>query len=141
MTREHRMSTTGSCLCGAVAYRVDGPLRDVLACHCTQCRKTSGNFVTATSCAKSDLSIAGEASISWFTSSPGVRRGFCSVCGSQLFWDVAARSTMSIFAGTLDGDPGLRLSGHIFCEAKGGYYEITDGLPQQTGAYRRESCG
>ncbi len=128
-------------MCGAVAYRVDEPLRDVLACHCTQCRKSSGNFVTATACAKSDLNIAGEAALSWFESSPGVRRGFCSICGSQLFWDVADRNTMSIFAGTLDGESGLRLTGHIFCEAKGDYYEITDGLPQQTGAYRRESCG
>ncbi|HGG64526.1 MAG TPA: GFA family protein, partial [Rhodobacteraceae bacterium] len=36
---------TGGCLCGAVTYVVNGPLRDVIACHCTQCRKSSGHHV------------------------------------------------------------------------------------------------
>ena len=39
---------TGGCLCGGVRYEVDGPLRDVVACHCSQCRRTSGHFVAAT---------------------------------------------------------------------------------------------
>ena len=39
----------GRCLCGAVNYRVDGPLRPVVACHCGQCQRTSGHFVAATS--------------------------------------------------------------------------------------------
>ena len=30
---------SGSCLCGAVTYEVHGPLRNVVARHCKQCRK------------------------------------------------------------------------------------------------------
>lgn len=41
---------TGGCPCGGVRYEVRGPLRDVIACHCTQCRRTSGHFVAATAC-------------------------------------------------------------------------------------------
>lgn len=118
---------TGSCLCGAVTYRVSGPMRPVIACHCTQCRKTSGHHVAATSAAREDIDISGE--VRWYRSSPTARRGFCPACGSNLFWD-GPGANLSIMPGTLDGATGLRLKAHIFCADKGDYYEIADGLPQ-----------
>ena len=117
----------GSCLCGAVRYRVNGPLRPVVACHCLQCRKTTGNYVTATSCARNALSVEGE--LRWYTSSETARRAFCPTCGSQLFWD-GPGDHMSIMAGTIDGETGLQIAGHIFCATKGDYYKITDGTRQ-----------
>ena len=117
----------GSCLCGAVRYQVTGPLRPVIACHCTQCRKTSGHHVAATGAARGDVEIMGD--VRWYRSSPEARRGFCATCGSNLFWD-GPGSHLSIFAGTLDRDPDVRLAGHIFCADKGAYYRIGDGLPQ-----------
>ena len=121
------MTVTGSCLCGAVRYDVNGPLRPVVACHCAQCRKTSGHHVAATSALRGDVEIHGH--VTWYQSSPTARRGFCAVCGSNLFWD-GPGVNLSIMAGTLDGDPGIALVGHIFCADKGSYYEIADGLPQ-----------
>lgn len=118
---------TGSCLCGAISYRVTGPLRPVVACHCRQCRKTSGHHVAATSVARDDIEIAG--AVTWFASSPQARRGFCGTCGSNLFWD-GPGSHLSIFAGTLDGPTGLALAGHIFCADKGDYYSLSDDLPR-----------
>lgn len=122
---EHR----GQCLCGAVSYRVHGPLRPVVACHCGQCQRTSGHFVAATSAYRRDLSIEGEDRITWYESSPGIRRAFCATCGGQLFWDDPRRETVSIFAGSLDKPTGLKLVEHIFVADKPDYYEITDGLP------------
>ncbi|MEM7745460.1 MAG: GFA family protein [Pseudomonadota bacterium] len=127
------MSKTGSCLCGAVRYVVTGPLRDVVACHCTQCRKTSGHHVAATAAAHADIDITGADSIRWYPSSPGVRRGFCGTCGSQLFWEVEGRDTVSIFAGSLDGDSGLNTSAHIHAGTKGDYYDIAAGTPVYPG--------
>lgn len=124
------MAVTGGCLCGAVRYRVTGPLRPVVACHCTQCRKTSGHHVAATAAARGDVAITG--AVRWFASSAAARRGFCPVCGSNLFWD-GPGAHLSIFAGGLDGDAGVRLAGHIFCADKGSYYRIVDGLPQWPG--------
>ena len=118
---------TGGCLCGAVTYVVNGPLRDVIACHCTQCRKSSGHHVAATSCHRDDIDVTGK--VTWYQSSDTARRGFCGICGSNLFWD-GAGVNLSIFAGTLDGSTGIKMAGHIFCADKGDYYELDDDLPK-----------
>ena len=102
-------------------------MRPVIACHCTQCRQTSGHHVAATSAPREAVGIEGE--VRWYISSATARRGFCPVCGSNLFWD-GPGANLSIFAGTLDTPTGLRLAGHIFTGDKGDYYEIADGLPQ-----------
>lgn len=120
----------GSCLCGAISFVVSGPLRPVIACHCTQCRKTSGHHVAATSARREDVEIKGEPT--WYRSSDTARRGFCSTCGSNLFWD-GSGANLSIFAGVLDGDAGLTIAGHIYCAGKGGYYDIPDEVPQSPG--------
>lgn len=120
----------GACLCGAVRYVINGPLRPVIACHCRQCRKTSGNYVTATSADPKDVTLSGP--VSWFRSSDRAERGFCPTCGSNLFWRQPGH--LSIFAGTLDTHPqDLRLAGHIYCDDKGRYYEIADDLPRSGG--------
>ena len=77
---------TGSCLCGAVQFEVHGTLRPVLACHCTQCRKQTGNYMSATACADQELRMVRSDGLKWFRSSPEARRGFCQDCGSVLFW-------------------------------------------------------
>ena len=123
--------TRGGCLCGAVTYEVDGPLRPVIACHCVQCRKTSGHHLAATSAPRDSVAITGE--VAWYTSSDMARRGFCPVCGSNLFWDRGGE-TLPIFAGTIDGETGLRIVGHIFCASKGDYYEIPPDARQADGS-------
>jgi len=122
---------TGSCLCGQVTYQTDSVLRPIVACHCTQCRKTSGHHVAATSALKKEMNITG--TVTWYQSSPTARRGFCATCGSNLFWDSADSDRISIFAGTLDHTAGLKLAGHIFVDDKADYVELTDGLPQAAG--------
>ena len=118
---------TGGCLCGGVRYRVTGPLRPVVACHCSQCRRSSGHHVAATSALRAGVAIDGP--VTWFASSGHARRGFCGTCGSNLFWD-GPGATLSIFAGTLDAPTGLSLVSHIYCADKGDYSEIADGTPQ-----------
>ena len=122
--------TTGSCVCGAVRYTVDGPLRAVTACHCTQCRKETGSFYLSTQAADADLDIAPSLALKWFRSSNFARRGFCGTCGSNLFWKADGSDRTSITAGTLDGATGLTIAKHIFCAFKGDYYEIAAGPPQ-----------
>lgn len=116
----------GSCLCGAVTYQVSGPMRSVVACHCTQCRKTSGHYVAATQVPKDSLEIQGPDNLSWYQSSATAKRAFCKTCGSQLFWTELASDDISITAGTLDGPTGLRMDRQICGDTKGDYYALPD---------------
>jgi hypothetical protein len=117
---------TGSCLCGAVKYEAQN-LRDVLACHCVQCRKQTGNYMSATAASDVDFKITESRGLKWYRSSPTAQRGFCSECGSVLFWRGEGKDYTAITAGSLDGPTGLKLSGHIYCDNAGDYYEITGG--------------
>ncbi len=117
---------TGGCLCGAVRYRATGPLRDVVFCHCTRCRRTHGHFAAYTSCPRERLELVEQRGLRWYEAD-GRRRGFCSVCGASVFWERPGEATISIAAGTLDGPTGLRPGRHIFTADAGDYYEIADG--------------
>lgn len=123
------LRATGGCLCGAVRYEVRGPLRDVVACHCTQCRRMTGHFLAATAARDSDLKVTQATGLNWFSASPGARRGFCSQCGSTLFWKGNGRDYTAIAAGSLASPTGLKLVQHIFTADQGDYYRIDDGLP------------
>jgi hypothetical protein len=121
---------TGSCLCGAVSFEVAGELPAPDACHCGQCRKQSGHFWASTDVPRAAVTMHGADKVTWFQSSERVRRGFCSVCGSFLFWDPIGRDKIAIGMGAFDAPTGTHLEKHIFVADKGDYYEIADGLPQ-----------
>lgn len=122
---------TGGCLCKAVCYKITtAEVRDLIACHCTQCRKTSGHFVVATACANEHLDINDErGALTWYASSPDAQRGFCKECGSSLFWRNRHENTTSLMAGSLDNTEGLRIREHIYVADSGEYYEINDEAP------------
>lgn len=121
----------GSCLCGAVAFEVSGPLSPPDACHCSQCRRQSGHYWVSTDVPRERFSIRGEESLSWYQSSERVRRGFCSICGSALFWDARGHGKIAVAMGAIDSPTGTHLAKHIFTAYQGDYYDIADGLPQE----------
>ena len=123
---------TGGCLCGGVRFVVeaDAPrettLRPLVACHCRQCRKTSGTFVVATKIATKHLSFQTQETLVWYRSSQGAQRGFCSRCGASLFYRRRAgkdqpqmqheqhQEAWSVMLGALDQACDLPFAGHIF---------------------------
>ncbi len=129
MSEEH----TGHCLCGAVRFRTTGRLREVIACHCSQCRRQTGHFYAATNVGDEGLAVEGEDNVTWYRASETARRGFCRTCGSALFWKADGSGYTSILAGAFDQPTGLTIGVHIFCADKGDYYEIADGVPQYAG--------
>jgi hypothetical protein len=58
-----------------------------------------------------------------------------------LFWKGSEEDFCGILAASVDEPNGLVLTSHIFVESKGGYYEITDGLPQFEGYDRPVGAG
>ena len=121
---------SGKCLCGGVQYVVTGPLRGVIACHCSQCRRTSGHYAAMTSALSKDIELTSSSSLIWYRSSPTAERGFCSTCGSNLFWREFGSNTTSITAGTLDTPTDIAMEQHIFVADKSDYYTLDDDLPK-----------
>jgi hypothetical protein len=124
----------GSCLCGGVVFEVALPLREVIACHCTQCRKTSGHFWAASSVPLAQFALIEDKGLKWFQSSPQARRGFCDTCGSSLFWQPEGEDRISFAAGALDGPTGLAIASHWYAQDAGDYYDLPEGLSPQAQA-------
>lgn len=121
--RTERDRATGSCLCGAIRFRVRGPLRDVVICHCQFCQRMNTHVGAYAACAVADLELMSARTLRWHRSSPGVRRGFCSKCGSAMFWEQTPATHISISAGSLNQPTGLKIKEQIFLAQKGDYYE------------------
>lgn len=126
-----RPTIAGSCLCGAVRYEASDA-GVAVNCHCSRCRKWHGAaFASIVRVPLETLRVAsGAESIGRFSSSPGITRCFCKVCGSSLFTLRADLGRAHIRLGTVDGNPGVRPSLHIFVGSKAPWFEITDSLPQ-----------
>jgi len=99
---QQQNTKTGSCLCGEVTYEVTGPLRNVVACHCIQCRKTTGHFMAASKASHEDFKLTNEVGLKWYRASDIASRGFCKTCGATLFWQHDDETAISFSAGTLD---------------------------------------
>ena len=121
---------TGGCLCEGVRYRINGALRGVIACHCAQCRRTSGHFAAMTSALSANIELTASDTLIWYKSSDTAERGFCRRCGGNLFWRQFGRDDTSITAGTLDTPTHVSLQEHIFVADQSDYYSINDDLPK-----------
>ncbi len=117
---------TGSCLCGGVSYKINGPARDVVNCFCSQCRKTSGHYVAATRINKDHLVLEKEETLNWYECLPNVFRGFCNNCGGNLFWDDKKDNQISVTAGTLDAPTHLKTGKNIYTEDASDYCSIPE---------------
>src|SRR5258706_1322672 len=133
----------GSCLCGGVKFQTPGPLSHLLNCHCSKCRKQHGAaFRSRARVRPEDFRwLQGEELVSYFESSPGFHRGFCSRCGSPIVNRAAPNyayasvrgSDLGVPLGILDDHPRVRPEQHIFVGSKAPWFEITDDLPQYEG--------
>ncbi len=124
---------SGGCLCGAVRFEAIAPLRDFVACHCSQCRKQSGHYPAMTSLPLNRFKFTREAGLGRYSASEAAERGFCKECGSFLFWKAHSEERISICGGAFDEPTGAKIGKHIFCADKGDYYEIDDGAEHRPG--------
>ena len=114
----------GRCLCGAVTFETEAELREVLVCHCSQCRRNSGHLWAATAAPDNEVTIHGRDYLRWYRSSAIAQRGFCRQCGSSLFWKRDGSSSLSKAAGSLELPTGLHIGSHIYVDDASDYYAI-----------------
>jgi hypothetical protein len=123
----------GGCLCGSIRYELRGPVGRVNNCHCKMCRKAHGAAFATYGHVKSEdfVLLSGKDVVRSYQSSPPVTRTFCKKCGSTLQFIVTERpEVFGLALGTLDDDPGVQPSKHIFVESKAPWFDIRDDLPQ-----------
>ena len=106
------IEASGGCQCGAVRYRIEGPLGPAGFCHCRMCQKAFGSFGAPLVAVPHERFrwTRGEPSI--FRSSPIVARGFCRHCGTPLFMQEDGDGQIEIAVGTLD-DPAVAAPDHV----------------------------
>ncbi len=125
---------SGSCLCGDVAWEIDGPLQLMSHCYCSRCRKSHGTSFATYVAGNVDAYrlIRGGERIARYESSPGFFRTFCDRCGSVVPGDPFG-SLIFLPAGTLDGELGARPLMHIFVSSKAPWTRLNDDLPRHDG--------
>ena len=130
----------GSCLCGSVAFQIEGEPTPIQLCHARRCRKAAGAAFSPEMLAPADgLRWArGEELVEVYEAPllqepPPYRRAFCRRCGSPLPVALEGTSFVLLAAGVLDDDPGTRPFRHAFVGQKASWHELTDALPRFDG--------
>lgn len=80
--------------------------------------------MAAVRCNLNQLEIIQDKPLTWFRSSEIAQRGFCSQCGSNLFWKPFQADTISIMAGTIDPPTHVESIQNIFVEDMSDYQEL-----------------
>lgn len=134
--REIQPMYIGGCLCGKVRFEITGAIRNIIYCHCSQCRKAQGSaFATNGIVAADDFRIvSGEGNLTGFRSSPDQTKYFCKTCGSPI---LSKRDTLPdqvrIRLGTIESDISERPQAHTFVTSKASWEEICGDLPRYNG--------
>lgn len=121
---------SGQCLCGAVQFEAEDIASDFSACHCKMCQRWSSGPFFATTVGK--VSFTGEEHLTRFQSSDWAERGFCSVCGSNLFFRIRKLPQHEICVGAFNDPSGLVMSGEIFVDRKPDGYSMAGDHPRLT---------
>jgi len=123
----------GRCLCESVRLEIDAALGPAIACHCSQCRRSTGSAFNPNASVPADSFkiVAGKELVREFSQSPGTFRAFCSRCGSPLYARSETYPTIiRVRLGTLDDTQGVRPIAHIFTGSKAEWFDIADNAKQ-----------
>ena len=126
--------TTGSCACGNVRFQITGELRDVVNCHCDPFRRWTGHFMAGTSAQIENFFFESDSTLTWWERTKEVKYGFCSNCGSSLFWEDRGRTeSRAITAGVLDPPTGLKTVLNIFSNLASDYHHLDEAIKTTSG--------
>jgi hypothetical protein len=127
------MPATAKCLCGTVQVMIGAASKSVGACHCRMCRRWGGGPLLAVD-GGTDVSISGEENVGVFNSSPWAERGFCTCCGTHLFYRIKQTRQYMIPAGLLDDPVELVFEHQVFVDERPDYYCFANETHEMTGA-------
>jgi hypothetical protein len=126
------MQANGKCLCGAVQFEVEVANTEVAACHCSMCRNWSGGPMITIDCGDS-FKVSDQAPILRFQSSEWAERGFCTLCGTHLFYFLKPNNQYHLPAGLLQIEEQYQFTHQIFIDEKPEYYDFANTTKNMTG--------
>ena len=132
-------SADGQCLCGAVQFTATGIETEYHACHCGTCRHWGGGPALAATV--EGLSFTADAALHWYASSDWAERGFCSQCGSSLFYHLKPNNSYVVWIGSFADQSPFVLHGEIYIDAKPPGYAFAGEHPRHTEAEFLASLG
>ena len=117
----------GGCICGGVRFRASGPPKWTIWCHCQSCRKHTGAPASAFAAFDEAVVEMTNGAITKFSSSPGVRRGFCATCGSTLTCEGDTRpGELHFHIGAFDAAERLAPMGEFYPEERLPWVHLVD---------------
>lgn len=120
------------CLCGSVKLIAQQAATHVGACHCASCRRWSGGPLMTIQCGSS-VQIDGLEHVGIYNSSAWAERGFCTQCGSNLFYRLKETGEHYVMAGLFADNNHLIFSDQVFIDEKPAFYEFANQTTQMTG--------
>ena len=113
------MSHPGGCLCGAVRYTISAEPLGARMCWCRDCQRiASGSATVNVLFPEEAVSIEGDLGLFTMIADSGntVERGFCRVCGAQIYSRTVTPTglPMRVRAGTLDDPEEIAPAFHLY---------------------------
>jgi hypothetical protein len=121
----------GSCMCGEVAFEVEGPFDLFLNCQCSRCRKATGTAQSCEVIVKAHFDgFAGEASVARFDlpQARSFATAFCKTCGRPMPHLTRSGREAIIPAGGFDDPLGVVPDRHVHCASRADWFVHGDGL-------------
>ena len=142
MTEQSALKRTGQCLCGSVQFEIELTSPHFSICHCGMCRRWSAGPYMSVHGKGPGRFIKGN-TLAWYRASPWAERGFCTTCGSSLFYRLAEDHDAMLVAAVdaLDDASGITLEQHIYIDAKPDRYDFADHCPRLTEAETLNAFG
>lgn len=131
---EDQSTTTmcGNCLCGAVAIHLQHDKPTMSACHCSICRRWTGGPFMALECHKVPR-IEGIEHVHTYPSSEWAERGFCSRCGTHLFYRLIKGDLYAVPVGLFSEGANWPFDLQIFVDEKPDNYQFANDTQTMTG--------
>lgn len=130
----------GQCLCGEITVTARTINPAVGACHCGMCRRWGGGPLMAVDCG-TDVDISPSEKLSVFDSSPWAERGFCSQCGSHLFYRLKETGQTLVPPGIFQSVDAFHFSHQVFIDQKPEFYHFANNTHDMTEAEVYASFG
>jgi hypothetical protein len=127
--------TSGGCLCGAVRFETDAPSLFCVHDHCAWCQRAHGSaFVTWIGFRADVFTVrptGGDAELRWYASSEKSERGFCTRCGTTMFFrSQLAPGEIHVALACVDDPAAFQPTAHIFWDSHVAWFPFSDDLPK-----------